>query len=207
MARATMIDERAKISLRIPKRDLVRLKWRALQEGCPNSQALVLRRREATSKDAPAAPTVESWRMLRDAALPRGSLSHEVAGTQPFRRPHLGDYDILSTLIHRYVELRDGGPNEKGRQRGSARHRCASPRLAEHGSSEARSAPSSSRWTKRPRLSNSVTTRAKPTLPLRAPATLCSFSARRLWPTSLSSRNYGQSIGKKRNPRYNIGGG
>ena len=35
MARATMTDERAKISLRIPKRDLVRLKWRALQEGIP----------------------------------------------------------------------------------------------------------------------------------------------------------------------------
>ena len=35
MARATMADERAKISLRIPKRDLVRLKSRALQEGIP----------------------------------------------------------------------------------------------------------------------------------------------------------------------------
>lgn len=35
MARATMNDERAKISLRIPKRDLVRLKSRALQEGIP----------------------------------------------------------------------------------------------------------------------------------------------------------------------------
>ena len=34
-ARATMADERAKISLRIPKRDLVRLKSRALQEGIP----------------------------------------------------------------------------------------------------------------------------------------------------------------------------
>ena len=35
LARATMADERAKISLRIPKRDLVRLKSRALQEGIP----------------------------------------------------------------------------------------------------------------------------------------------------------------------------
>ena len=35
MARATMADERAKISLRIPKRDLARLKSRALQEGIP----------------------------------------------------------------------------------------------------------------------------------------------------------------------------
>ena len=35
MARATMPDERAKISLRIPKRDLARLKSRALQEGIP----------------------------------------------------------------------------------------------------------------------------------------------------------------------------
>jgi predicted DNA binding CopG/RHH family protein len=35
MARATMTDERAKISLRIAKRDLVRLKSRALQEGIP----------------------------------------------------------------------------------------------------------------------------------------------------------------------------
>ncbi len=33
MARAATTDERAKISLRIPKRDLVRLKSRALQEG------------------------------------------------------------------------------------------------------------------------------------------------------------------------------
>jgi predicted DNA binding CopG/RHH family protein len=35
MARATMADECAKISLRIPKRDLTRLKSRALQEGVP----------------------------------------------------------------------------------------------------------------------------------------------------------------------------
>ena len=35
MARATMTDERAKISSRIPKRDLARLKSRALQEGIP----------------------------------------------------------------------------------------------------------------------------------------------------------------------------
>jgi CopG antitoxin of type II toxin-antitoxin system len=35
MARATMTDERAKISLRVPKRDLTRLKSRALQEGIP----------------------------------------------------------------------------------------------------------------------------------------------------------------------------
>jgi predicted DNA binding CopG/RHH family protein len=35
MARAAMTDERAKISLRIPKRDLTRLKSRALQEGVP----------------------------------------------------------------------------------------------------------------------------------------------------------------------------
>jgi hypothetical protein len=35
MARATMSDERAKISLRIGKRDLVLLKSRALQEGVP----------------------------------------------------------------------------------------------------------------------------------------------------------------------------
>jgi predicted DNA binding CopG/RHH family protein len=35
MACAAMTDERAKISLRIPKRDLVRLKSRALQEGIP----------------------------------------------------------------------------------------------------------------------------------------------------------------------------
>jgi predicted DNA binding CopG/RHH family protein len=33
MARAAMTDERAKISLRVPKRDLIRLKSRALQEG------------------------------------------------------------------------------------------------------------------------------------------------------------------------------
>jgi predicted DNA binding CopG/RHH family protein len=35
MARATMAGERAKISLRIPKQDLARLKSRALQEGIP----------------------------------------------------------------------------------------------------------------------------------------------------------------------------
>jgi predicted DNA binding CopG/RHH family protein len=35
MARATVTDERAKISLRVPKRDLTRLKSRALQEGIP----------------------------------------------------------------------------------------------------------------------------------------------------------------------------
>lgn len=35
MARAAMAGERAKISLRIPKRDLARLKSRALQEGVP----------------------------------------------------------------------------------------------------------------------------------------------------------------------------
>jgi predicted DNA binding CopG/RHH family protein len=35
MARAVMADERAKISLRVPKRDLARLKSRALQEGIP----------------------------------------------------------------------------------------------------------------------------------------------------------------------------
>ncbi len=35
MARATMTDERAKISLRVPRRDLIRLKSRALQEGIP----------------------------------------------------------------------------------------------------------------------------------------------------------------------------
>ncbi|HEY1453746.1 MAG TPA: CopG family antitoxin [Roseiarcus sp.] len=35
MARATMSGERAKISLRIPRRDLARLKSRALQEGIP----------------------------------------------------------------------------------------------------------------------------------------------------------------------------
>jgi predicted DNA binding CopG/RHH family protein len=35
MARAAMNDERAKISLRVPKRDLVQLKSRALQEGIP----------------------------------------------------------------------------------------------------------------------------------------------------------------------------
>ncbi len=35
MARATMTDERAKISLRVPKRDLTRLKSRALREGIP----------------------------------------------------------------------------------------------------------------------------------------------------------------------------
>jgi predicted DNA binding CopG/RHH family protein len=33
MARAAMTDERAKISLRVPKRDLTRLKSRASQEG------------------------------------------------------------------------------------------------------------------------------------------------------------------------------
>jgi predicted DNA binding CopG/RHH family protein len=35
MARAAMTDERANISLRVPKRDLTRLKSRALQEGIP----------------------------------------------------------------------------------------------------------------------------------------------------------------------------
>ncbi len=35
MARAAMSDERSKISLRVPKRDLTRLKSRALQEGIP----------------------------------------------------------------------------------------------------------------------------------------------------------------------------
>ena len=35
MARAAMTDECAKISLRAPKRDLTRLKSRALQEGIP----------------------------------------------------------------------------------------------------------------------------------------------------------------------------
>jgi predicted DNA binding CopG/RHH family protein len=33
MARVTMTEEGAKISLRVPKRDLVRLKSRALREG------------------------------------------------------------------------------------------------------------------------------------------------------------------------------
>lgn len=33
MARATMADERARVLLRVPKRDLIRLKSRALQEG------------------------------------------------------------------------------------------------------------------------------------------------------------------------------
>jgi hypothetical protein len=37
MARATMSDERAKISLRVPKRNLTRLKSRALQERDPLS--------------------------------------------------------------------------------------------------------------------------------------------------------------------------
>ena len=40
MARATIAGERAKISLRIPKQDLARLKSRALQEGVPY-QALI----------------------------------------------------------------------------------------------------------------------------------------------------------------------
>jgi predicted DNA binding CopG/RHH family protein len=35
MARAAMNDERAKISLRVPRRDLTQLKSRALQEGIP----------------------------------------------------------------------------------------------------------------------------------------------------------------------------
>ena len=35
MARATINDERAKISLRVPKGDLTRLKSRAMQEACP----------------------------------------------------------------------------------------------------------------------------------------------------------------------------
>ena len=35
MARTAMTDERARISLRVSKRDLVRLKSRALQEGVP----------------------------------------------------------------------------------------------------------------------------------------------------------------------------
>ena len=35
MARAAMTDERAKISLRVSKQDLARLKSRALQEGIP----------------------------------------------------------------------------------------------------------------------------------------------------------------------------
>ena len=35
IARATINDERFKVSLRIPKGDLVRLKSRALQEGIP----------------------------------------------------------------------------------------------------------------------------------------------------------------------------
>jgi predicted DNA binding CopG/RHH family protein len=35
MARAAMTDERARISLRVSKRDLERLKSRALQEGVP----------------------------------------------------------------------------------------------------------------------------------------------------------------------------
>ena len=35
MARSTMADERTKISLRVPKRDLTKLKSRALQEGVP----------------------------------------------------------------------------------------------------------------------------------------------------------------------------
>lgn len=35
MARATMTDERARITLRVSKRDLVRLKSRALQQGVP----------------------------------------------------------------------------------------------------------------------------------------------------------------------------
>ena len=35
MARATINDERAKISLRVPKGDLTRLKSRAMQEGVP----------------------------------------------------------------------------------------------------------------------------------------------------------------------------
>ena len=35
MARAAATDERAKISLRVPRRDLTRFKSRALQEGVP----------------------------------------------------------------------------------------------------------------------------------------------------------------------------
>ena len=35
MAKATMNDEREKISLRVPRSDLVRLKSRAMQEGVP----------------------------------------------------------------------------------------------------------------------------------------------------------------------------
>ena len=35
MARAALSEDRAKISLRVPKRDLVPLKSRALQEGVP----------------------------------------------------------------------------------------------------------------------------------------------------------------------------
>ena len=36
MARATMADEREKISLRVPKRDLTRLKSKAQREGVPH---------------------------------------------------------------------------------------------------------------------------------------------------------------------------
>jgi predicted DNA binding CopG/RHH family protein len=41
MARAAMTDERAKISLRVPKRDLTRLKSRALQEGIPYQTLII----------------------------------------------------------------------------------------------------------------------------------------------------------------------
>jgi hypothetical protein len=36
------------------------------------------------------ADVTESWNALRDAALPRGTLSHEVRGAQTFRSSTLG---------------------------------------------------------------------------------------------------------------------
>jgi hypothetical protein len=40
----------------------------------------------------------ESWSIVRDAALPRGSLSHEVRGGTTVSKPHLGSYEPFPVL-------------------------------------------------------------------------------------------------------------
>ena len=69
--------------------------WRYKRNGVSgvtrNSHPPVLRRREGASKDAPVrSHGVDSLNRLRDAALPRSDLSHEVCGCIRSEAPTLG---------------------------------------------------------------------------------------------------------------------
>src|ERR1700683_2298016 len=56
-------------------------------------------RQRRVSKDAPMRTDVaESWSIVRDAAFPRGSLSHEVRGGTTVSKPHLGSYEPFPVL-------------------------------------------------------------------------------------------------------------